>query len=52
MDSVRVSQRPVVVEYKYLCMGCKDAIVILHHSQYFRTVYCDECLDNPREDAV
>ena len=47
-----ISQQPVRLDYKYLCMGCKEAIVILHHSQYFRTVYCDECLDNPAQYAV
>ena len=51
MDSVRVGQRPVILNYKF-CMGCKEAIVILHHSQYFRTVFCDDCLDNPARDAV
>ena len=35
------------LDYKYLCMGCKDNVVVLHHSQYFRTVYCDNCLDKP-----
>jgi len=40
------------LNYKYLCMECRENMVILHHSQYFRTVFCDECLDNPARHAV
>jgi DNA-directed RNA polymerase subunit RPC12/RpoP len=46
------SSKEIILNYQYLCMGCKDKMVILHHSQYFRTVYCDDCLDKPEEYAV